>query len=277
MNSFSQKLILLTFLATGILFSSLAIAAVNNVANTKHNFSATAVTGGSGVYKSKSIGQVCIFCHTPHNAGKTRLLWNKASNSAPAFRLYTSSSTLTTVTRKQSIYLTGNSTSLLCLSCHDGKTAMNVLHNSNAGLSASAAGDGYGAGTKYIDADNGVLPLPMPGPQDGSMYGFAGFMPSMNLGRAPDGTNDTLGNNLTDDHPIGFSYSDVLTERSAGLNSIASAKAAGVRFFGTNNVVECSTCHDPHVDYSAAGNTALKPFLVMSNSGSALCLSCHNK
>jgi len=49
-------------------------------------------------------------------------------------------------------------------------------------------------------------------------------------------------------------------------------------------MLECSSCHDPHVAYDdwhplADGNEdlAYMPFLIMPNSASALCLSCHNK
>ena len=272
MKTFMQKTVVLALIASGVLVSSLAIAAVSNVANTKHNF---AIGGGTGQLQSTTISQVCIFCHTPHNAGQTRLLWNKANNTATNFRLYTSSGTLRNVTRTQSA-LSANSPSLLCLSCHDGKTAMNVLHSSSSG--ADASGAGYPAGSKFIQTAAGFAPVVMSGPIWN--MGSGSFDPSMNLGRASDGSNDTLGNNLTDDHPIGFNYQAVLDERSAGLFTIAQVNTKSsnsIRFFGSNNKVECSTCHDPHVDYSATGNPLLKPFLVMDNSGSKLCLSCHDK
>lgn len=276
MTIVSKKTVGLVLITAGVFVTSLAMAA-GNVANTKHNFS---IGGGTGVYQSTTISEVCIFCHTPHNAGQARLLWNKASNAAPNFRMYTSSGTLTTVTRTQSAF-DANSPSLLCLSCHDGKTAMNVLHTSGTGITAAAAGlSGYPAGSRL---ESGAVPLTMPGPAYDFFTGT--FAPSMNLGRAADGSNDLQGDNLTDDHPIGFSYSDVLAERpaaSGGLRTMVNVNSAAnangsIRFFGTKNKVECSTCHDPHVDYSASGNPLLKPFLVMDNSGSKMCLSCHDK
>jgi hypothetical protein len=98
--------------------------------------------------------------------------------------------------------------------------------------------------------------------------------PSMNLGMTSG--NATAGDNLTDDHPIGFSYSDVYGERAAGLIAKGSVDAK-IRFFGSNDRVECSTCHDPHIDASKPADVGQKYFLVKSNAGSALCLSCHNK
>ena len=35
-------------------------------------------------------------------------------------------------------------------------------------------------------------------------------------------------------------------------------------------LVECASCHDPHDNSNA-------PFLVMANTASALCLTCHDK
>lgn len=275
MKLLSQKSVGFASLALGIFVSSLATAAVSNVANTKHNF---AIGGNSQAFQSTQISEVCVFCHTPHNAGSTKLLWNKANNSSPNFRLYTSSGSLRSVTKNQSA-LSANSPSLLCLGCHDGKTAMNVLHNSPV-PGASAAG--YGAGAEYVQTAAGFAPVIMP--NDGTYDFFTGQTgSSMSIGMASK-QGDTgaggSGTNLTDDHPIGFSYSAAYAERAAGLNSVATVatkSSNAVRFFGSTGKVECSSCHDPHVDYSAAGNPALKPFLVMSNAQSALCLACHNK
>ena len=272
MKTFSKKYLVLASVAAGALISTATMAAVpSDVKNTKHNFS---MTGGSNVLKAASgsgVTQVCVFCHTPHNAGQTKLLWNKASNASAAFRLYTSSGTLTTVTKASS--LPAGSPSLLCLGCHDGKTAMNILHASSAGIDAATAGvTGYGTGTKLIPwrnifVDNQTTGLVMPDPE----WDFftMSYAPAMNIGGSATGTD------LTNDHPIGFSYSDVLSESAVGLQSVAYAEGRSIKFFGASKIVECSSCHDPHVDTS--GDLTYKPFLVASNTGSALCLSCHDK
>jgi hypothetical protein len=61
------------------------------------------------------------------------------------------------------------------------------------------------------------------------------------------------------------------------LDTVANAQADGVRFFGATNYIECSTCHDPHVNYSASGDPAYTPFLITPNTNSNLCLACHIK
>ena len=42
---------------------------------------------------------------------------------------------------------------------------------------------------------------------------------------------------------------------------------------GVGPSVECASCHDPHVEETATRKT----FLRIANTGSALCLTCHNK
>ncbi|MBI3000152.1 MAG: cytochrome c3 family protein [Deltaproteobacteria bacterium] len=85
------------------------------LANTAHNLSAT----GPGTIKAPEVGHLCIFCHTPHSATTTRALWNR--NLQPVIYSLYSSSTLE-ATLKQP---TG--ASRLCLSCHDGTTALGNL------------------------------------------------------------------------------------------------------------------------------------------------------
>ena len=266
MKNNSKITIVLTSIAAGVLAASLSTAGVGNVSNTNHNFS---LGGVSPQNKSSVINQVCVFCHTPHNAGPKGPLWNKASSTAVITYKFYSSSTLSSVANAAA--LTNNSPSLLCLGCHDGKTAMNVLHSSGTGSDASL--DGYPAGSRYAE---GNLPITMSGPVL-DIWGDA-LGPSYNLGRAADGTNDTQGDNLADDHPIGFSYDSAQQLKPAALITIGLVDSR-IRFSGALKKVECTTCHDPHVDTSnqPGGNTALKPFLVMSNSGSGLCLSCHIK
>jgi predicted CXXCH cytochrome family protein len=99
-------------LFTFYLLPSLAQAAV---ADTVHNLSAT----GPGTIKAPSVAEICVFCHTPHSASTTRALWNR-DLPPTTYNLYTSSTLEATLKQP-----TG--ASRLCLSCHDGTTALGNL------------------------------------------------------------------------------------------------------------------------------------------------------
>jgi predicted CXXCH cytochrome family protein len=97
-----------------LLFALSASAAdpSGSIRNSPHNLSAS----GSGRIRATDEQQVCVFCHTPHNAAPIQPLWNRATP-ASAYRVYSS---------KSLDALPGQPTgsSKLCLSCHDGTIAL---------------------------------------------------------------------------------------------------------------------------------------------------------
>ncbi|MBW2694016.1 MAG: cytochrome C [Deltaproteobacteria bacterium] len=84
-----------------------------------------------------------------------------------------------------------------------------------------------------------------------------------------------VGSDLSNDHPISFTYDTALATADGELHDPATATTeltgtiADDLLFGGN--MECSSCHDVH---NAVGNTAL---LQIDNDNSDLCLTCHNK
>lgn len=84
-----------------------------------------------------------------------------------------------------------------------------------------------------------------------------------------------VGTDLSDDHPISFVYDDALASADGGLFPPTTTSSGLVGtidedlLFG--NKLQCGSCHDPH------GVTGVAKFLVKSNAGSALCLTCHDK
>lgn len=262
MKTIERNIVVVTILLMSyIMLVSHSIAApVYSVVNTPHNLST-----GSTVEN-----QVCVFCHTPHNSGKEGPLWNKASK-AGVFKMYTSSSTLTSAAKASS--LTANSPSLLCLSCHDGKTAMNILHTSTnkAAIDPATVGiGGYPAGSVLVPVLGSNTEYLMDPPQPDVVNG--GTTPEMRVGL----------DDLTNDHPIGFSYMDAYNEELSknGLNDYVGMDPA-VRFFGPKKIIECSSCHNPHIDTASTNGiipgATYSAFLAVDNKGSALCLTCHNK
>lgn len=103
-------------LRSSLLLSSLlalGFAANAQIAGSVHDFSNEAWNPN---------GELCQACHTPHNAGPSvagmnGLLWNHELTSS-SFQMYTS------ITLDGSIDAQPGSTSLLCLSCHDGTVGL---------------------------------------------------------------------------------------------------------------------------------------------------------
>ena len=84
--------------------------------DTKHNLSIS----GPGPVKSTTEDEICVFCHTPHNARRDiPFLWNKADTTT-SYVPYQSSTLQAAVGQP-----TG--ASKLCLSCHDGTVALGAL------------------------------------------------------------------------------------------------------------------------------------------------------
>lgn len=235
-------------------------AVTYGVQYTPHNLS-TSNTSGSP-FDSGATGttetQICIFCHTPHNAqpGKT-FLWNRISEPSVTFAMYTASPTLDFTPSG-----TLSEISKMCMSCHDGVTALNSMANPTP---MNAGGDQLG------DVWQEVI-MGEWGP---------------NIGEGVPGPSG--GGNLTNDHPVSFEYLE--SEADPTIKTSSGSSINGLPLWNNGDGkyrVECVTCHDPHINYGywsyrqgidnfTAGDKTLAPFLRMSNEGSALCFSCHNK
>jgi predicted CXXCH cytochrome family protein len=86
------------------------------VAGTVHNLS---VTGPGGVRSTSEAG-ICVFCHTPHSASTSAPLWNRYET-ATTFEIYPSGGSMQAATGQP------NGSSRLCLSCHDGTSALGMV------------------------------------------------------------------------------------------------------------------------------------------------------
>ena len=297
-KTIKTNLILLALLCVLTQLSGTSHAGPTGVAGSKHDMSVfylhSDFTGGaelSGNPFRFETDQVCVFCHTPHNANpgvredtywngsafvnvgsapndKPTMLWNRDIGSAATteMRLY-SSSTMQATTGQIWTY------SLMCLSCHDGVSAINVLHNNPNEFPFSGPID--------------------PGPDNPGVtrFGDVDNLPGNIGGRNP--LSDDGITHLEDDHPISINYSTA-KDNDAGLFAENPAGYVGdprVRLFpvpGQANrttgkvALECSTCHDVHnegsPDPGAPANVRLKyPFLAVTTAGSYLCRQCHNK
>lgn len=70
---------------------------------------------------------------------------------------------------------------------------------------------------------------------------------------------------LTNDHPINMAHDPAL---DTGLKTVAQVTAAALTLYGTNNTVQCASCHNVHDNTNGT-------FLRIANTNSALCTSCH--
>lgn len=120
-----NRMVLVVFLA-GIGVASLAQA--GTIVNSKHDLSAMGAADG----------QICIACHTPHNADTSTVdapLWNHALTAA-TYNVYDSP----TFTGKPSQTEPGG-VSKLCLSCHDGTVALDAFGGTSGTTMIGDAGN----------------------------------------------------------------------------------------------------------------------------------------
>lgn len=177
---------------------------------TKHDM--TSYINGAGANATGSNKEICVYCHTPHNASVTRALWNRVSPAAGGFRLYTSGANDEAVAWFKSGTigtLASTSSSLMCLSCHDGVTTID-----NAS----------------VVKKKGTLTL------------------TNNLVSG----NANLGQNLTNDHPINLNYVTVqaAASQTGKLNAAAAGMVGTAKLVNTTDL-ECASCHDVHkISYS---------------------------
>jgi predicted CXXCH cytochrome family protein len=213
------------------------------------------LSGGSALRNTDNTidGQTCVFCHTPHGGANSVPLWNRTAPTGAAYQLY-SSSTSDVVTTASDI---ASGVSGACLSCHDGTIAMDVLSNVNGTAFGPAVGfTRQGTAKASFSASGG-----------GANNVMSGGLPF-------------LGTDLRNDHPVAIVYetarvatpTEFVTQVLSGAKiSVGSTEPVPLFGSSTSNArVECASCHNPH-------NNSLGSFLRKSNTGSAICLSCHVK
>ena len=223
-------------------------AAYAAITNSKHDLSAAS----TAVVKSTGTDQICVFCHTPHKAQSTQVLWNHSASATASVNW----GGVTQTSGGTNLPTNISTRSMRCLSCHDGSVALGDVTNfGGAAASLAMSGAGQTAG-KLTDAYYVI------------------------------GASGNLGGN----HPVGIPYpgqsgayngiSTTVTSGS-GTGYVAAATLTGsatttVKLFADATTptvvgVECGSCHDVH------NSQSLPALLWKDNAGSALCLSCHQK
>jgi predicted CXXCH cytochrome family protein len=144
-----------------------------------------------------------------------------------------------------------------------------------------------GPWSQYVDTGTGTLDATVNQPagvsraclscHDGSVAldSFGGVVGTVMIGTI--NANADFGTDLTNDHPISFTYDTALATADGELydpatqaSGLGGTIANDMLFAGT---LECASCHDVHNTAAVAGT----PLLRITNAASALCLTCHDK
>lgn len=260
-----------SLLVAALVASQAAVA--GSIIASKHDL--TSATNST--YTATAGAEPCAFCHTPHGASASAQLWNRGAAATASFTLYTSATLNTAAVQP-------GANSVLCLSCHDGATALDLIINKpgSGGYNASGVSAGY------------------------TWTGASGTNQMLATSIA------NLGTSLANDHPIGVPYCGGVTagacsdadfktaalyldttltplpsttagsstgwwiDTGASLGGIAAGSArdkSDLPLYQVGAVlprVECATCHEPH-------NPSNGTFLRVQNTSSNLCTTCHNK
>ncbi len=253
MKRFNWRMVL----ATSVL--SLGIAGLANaqytpgagLAGSPHDFS-------DEVSNTQTVG-LCTFCHTPHRANSTRLLWNHTL----ASQAYSWDETTTMGgTDLPSNVQTWVGPTRACLSCHDGSVAIgdvawfnkevpaviNTTTHDNDDVTVGGGGDLSG---------NHPVAVPFP-------FGNTG-------GETYNGI--TTGDDVVMEWVADPTTNNIRLFRDSGSGSALAGPLEG------NAGIECSSCHDPHNASTVEGPYLLRGTLTGATGGASgyLCLKCHDK
>ncbi len=236
-----------------LLATPVAANATGGIATTSHDFT-------TYIGNSVAVG-LCTFCHTPHKAYQTSLLWNHSPSLNPSFSWSDATKTVGGTTLPADIATWAGNTKL-CLSCHDGSVAIGDI----AWFDEASHTGGSAINTlKHT-------------PPDAFNVGFGGVMNGNHPVAVP--------------YPFNFSpgtYNSITTGSDVLMSEfVGDPTANGIRLFhDTAGVVtagavagstgmECSSCHDPHNGPTAIGDKFLRGNLT-GNDANYICLKCHIK
>ncbi len=219
---------------------------------TKHNLSGS-LSKWPGNYTVKALDepQICIFCHTPHNASPEYPLWNHVASAVTNYIPYTSNTL-------QSYDSAGSAPSVdhiskLCLSCHDGTVGVGSVNTRYEDIIMQ--------GSQCVDSSGKLV----------SGAGCTGY----------------IGTDLSGGHPISIIFDDNLASRRnnhipilSNLNYPSTIQDPDVKLYPTHGGmgVQCTSCHDPHTNKSTQEQDGKQwPPFWRKPSYDEVCLVCHQQ
>ncbi len=273
----------------------------DGIINTRHNLTQRAPGGtiNAGLMDSQrnDYGEVCVYCHTPHGASGVvdAPLWNRTRSSAA----YTTYDGLNSTTLSGPVSAPGVN-SLTCLSCHDGTLGVDSIIN--------MPGSGFYFPSQQTSQDNSLLDqwatvnpdnagathVGLTAPDQGCLVCHSPDGAGAAFPTATDFRAFAIGTDLRNDHPVGVAFPspgpgvdfNPTSGQIAGQMDFYDANGNGradvdeIRLYdsGEGPEVECASCHDPHGVPSAGTGSQHNPsFLRVAQSGSGVCLTCHDK
>ena len=222
-----------------VYYLAVPVLSFSGILNTKHNFSASAPS--ENVVRAQSETQVCIFCHTPHNANPSVPLWNHELSGVVNYTNYWKDTLQSYSSEAEAPPIDGFSK--LCLSCHDGTIAIGMIvsgpeikmapssHLTDGRLNQTATGYGY------------------------------------------------IGTDLSGGHPVSIIFNQTL--RDLRRQNVPDAIQLNwpvvdrdVKLYPTQGGygVQCPSCHDPHGTKAPASEAPLW----RKDTYDAVCLVCHD-
>jgi len=239
----------------GVLFLVLAaqeFAVSGSIVGSQHDLSSGWAGGGSD--------EICVFCHTPHNANPdvdndgaadidhatrpSAPLWNRRISTVAHYQVYASA------TLNMTCDNTPSPLSLVCLSCHDVATSFTGVDG------AVDASDG--------NNDTHIL---VNEPNRGDTNGNCATRCHPSGGDEPPKWFQ-IGPDLSNDHPVSMTYPTASQDPGFFPPDDEQTGWNDVKLF--RGRVECPSCHNPHDPDNV-------PFLRKSMVGSGLCFRCHDK
>lgn len=287
---------------------------INSISYTRHNLTMSylsSIAGGGAIMDNarNNYAEVCVYCHTPHGASAQidAPLWNRTTNTTN-YTVYDKPRTL-----NRPISQPGPN-SLTCLSCHDGTIAIDSIINM-PGSGGYDPAQSTSMNIAFLDSWRNPA----------AVHATLGFTPGSDQqctychsegggAQAFPFEVFVIGEDLTNDHPIGVLYPDNFTpdvdfyepnllysNQSGAAMKVFDKNANSypdtdeIRLYnsGDGAEVECASCHDPHGVASGGAGSKFNPSFLRVNNGivgthagaigivgdqpSALCLTCHIK
>jgi hypothetical protein len=248
---------------------------------TVHDFT----NGFSKYTNTTTVGQ-CTFCHTPHGAITTSLLWNHEL-SGQTYSWDTTATMAGTPFPKFSD-MTWTGPTAKCLSCHDGTVAIGAVNWFDAGHGGAGAWTGTPSVSPWIAAPinlgkaslhgltantstgqatlSGIHPVAMPYPWNGQPSTYNGVTTGGNI--IPNQWQTSPPGNIR-------IYMETAGQVSLGWNGASATTPVAATGLQGAAGIECSSCHDVHNKITADGYLLVG--LGTGKGTTYLCNMCHMK